>query len=101
MIFNEISHQLHTDITWISTNFSILTDIRIVRKACYPLFHQEGRDFSQNKGGNDYVFRFGMVLVACDRGGTYHRYPVQGKVYEMVEQKPAGKEKRTAWEMGG
>ena len=42
-----------------------------------------------------------MVLVACDRGGTYHRYPVQGKVYEMVEQTGTGKEKRTAWEMGG
>ena len=42
-----------------------------------------------------------MVLVACDRGSTYHRYPVQGKVYEMVEQTGTGKEKRTAWEMGG
>ena len=42
-----------------------------------------------------------MVLVDCDRGCTCHRYPVQGKVYEMVEQAGAGKEKRTAWEMGG
>ncbi len=53
------------------------------------------------KGGNDYVFRFGMVLVVCDCGGTYHRYPVQGKVYEMVEQTGTGKERRATWEMGG
>ena len=83
----KISHQLHTDFTWTSTHFSMITSSR-------------GKNFPQNKGGNVYVFRFGMVLVACDRGGTYHRYPVQGKVYEMVEQTGTGKEKRTAWEMG-
>ena len=42
-----------------------------------------------------------MVLVDCDCGDTDHRYPVQGKVYEMVEQTGTGEEKRTAWEMGG
>ena len=42
-----------------------------------------------------------MVLVAGNRSDTYHRYPFQNQIYEMVEQKPAGKEKRTVWEMGG
>lgn len=61
----KISHQLHIDLTWTSMHFSMLTPSR-------------GKKFLSKKGGNDYVFRFGMVLVACDCGGTYHRYPVQG-----------------------
>ena len=53
------------------------------------------------KGGNFYdVFRFGMVLVAGNRGGAGNLYPVQGKVYEVVEQAGAGKEKGAAREMG-
>ena len=42
-----------------------------------------------------------MVLVVGDRSGIGNRYPFQNQIYEMVEQMPAGKEKRTAWEMGG
>ena len=62
--------------------------------------HQEGRDFP-HKGGYDYVFRFGMVLVACYSCGAHRLYPVQGKVYEMVGQAEAGKEKGAVWKMGG
>ena len=42
-----------------------------------------------------------MVLVDCDCGGTHCFYPVQGKVYEMVGQAEAGKEKRGGMENGG
>lgn len=62
------------------------------------LSHQEGEPL---KGGNDYVFRFGMVLVACYSGGAGNRYPVQGQVYKVMEQAGAGKEKGAAREMGG
>jgi len=41
-----------------------------------------------------------MVLVDCDRGGAHRLYPVQGKVYEMVGQAEAGKEKGAVWKMG-
>jgi hypothetical protein len=54
----------------------------------------------QIKGGRDYVFRFGMVLVACYSGGSGGLHPIQGKVYEMVEQTGAGKEKGATWKMG-
>ena len=33
-----------------------------------------------------------MVLVAGDRGGADRLHPVQGQVYEVVEQAPAGEE---------
>ena len=42
-----------------------------------------------------------MVLVACHSGGAGNLYPVQGEVYEMVEQAGSGKEKGTVWEMRG
>ena len=42
-----------------------------------------------------------MVLVDCDCGFTHRFYPVQGKVYEMVEQAPAGAEEGSAWKVGG
>ena len=42
-----------------------------------------------------------MVLVDCDCGGTHCFYPVQGKVYEMVERAEAEQEKGEVWEMGG
>lgn len=42
-----------------------------------------------------------MVLVACDCGGAYSLCPVQGKVYEMVEQTGTEQEKGDVWEMGG
>lgn len=54
--------------------------------------HQEGRDFP-HKGGYDYVFRLGMVLVAGNRGGADYLYPLQDQVYEVVEQAPAGEER--------
>ncbi len=87
----------------------------IIQKDFTPTSHRFHMDFnaffyfysikrkktSSNKGGNDDVFRFGMVLVAFDCGGAYPLYPVQGKVHEMVEQTGAGQEKETAWEMGG
>ena len=41
-----------------------------------------------------------MVLVDCDCGGTHRFYSVQGKVYEMVEQAPAGAEEGAAWKVG-
>lgn len=64
-------------------------------------FHRIHIKCRHQKGGRDYVFRFGMVLVACYSGGSGGLHPVQGKVYEMVEQAGAGKEKGAAWEMGG
>ncbi len=46
----KISHQLHTDLTPTSTHFLIFIP---------------SRGENLKIGGNDYVFRFGMVLVAC------------------------------------
>lgn len=58
-----------------------------------------GQSALTDKGGNFYdVFRFGMVLVAVDCGGTGSLYPLQDEVCEVVEQAGAGKE--AAWEMG-
>ena len=41
-----------------------------------------------------------MVLVACDRGGSHRLCSVQSKIYEMVEQAPAGAEEGAAWKVG-
>lgn len=41
-----------------------------------------------------------MVLVAGDCGGAGNLYPVQGQVYEAVEQEGAGEEKGAEGEMG-
>ena len=41
-----------------------------------------------------------MVLVDDSSGIAGNFDSVQGQIYEMVEQTPAGKGQRTAWEMG-
>ena len=41
-----------------------------------------------------------MVLVACYSGGAGNLCPIQGEIYEVVEQAPAGKEKGAVWEVG-
>ena len=51
-------------------------------------------------GGSDYVFRYGMVLVAFDCCSAGDLHPVQGKVYEMVEQTGTGEEKEPDRKMG-
>ena len=80
--FTPISQQSHT-------NFNALL---------YFYLNKRGRPLKQ--GGNDYVFRFGMVLVDDSSGIAGNFDSVQGQIYEMVEQTPAGKGQRTAWEMG-
>ena len=75
----KISHQLHSDLTPTSTHFRT--------------FIPQGGNGSPDKGGSDYVFRYGMVLVAFDCCGAGDLHPVQGKVYEMVEQTGTGEEK--------
>ena len=52
--------------------------------AFFYLYRIKGEKPSK-QGGNDYVFRFGMVLVAGDLGVTGDLCPVQGEVYEVVE----------------
>ena len=85
----KISRRFHTDLTPTSPHFHKFTSTR-------------GRLVLTDKGGDFYDgFRFGMVLVACDRGGAGNLCPVQGQVYEVVEQAGAGKEKGAAREMGG
>ena len=75
----KISHQLHSDLTPTSTPFRT--------------FIPQGGNDPPDKGGSDYVFRYGMVLVAFDCCGAGDLHPVQGKVYEMVEQTGTGEEK--------
>ena len=47
-----------------------------------------------------YVLRIAVVLVAGNRGGAGYLHPLQGQVYEVVEQTPAGAEERSAWKVG-
>jgi hypothetical protein len=42
-----------------------------------------------------------VVLVDSSSGIIGSLYPVQGQIYEMVEQAPAGKEEGAVWEVGG
>ena len=82
----KISHQLHSDLTPTSTHFRT--------------FIPQGGSDPPDKGGSDYVFRYGMVLVAFDCCGAGNLHPVQGKVYEMVEQTGTGEEEPDR-KMGG
>ena len=75
----KISHQLHSDLTPTSTHFRT--------------FIPQGGNDPPDKGGSNYVFRYGMVLVAFDCCSAGNLHPVQGKVYEMVEQTGTGEEK--------
>lgn len=82
----KISHQLHSGLTPTSTHFRT--------------FIPQGGSDPPDKGGSDYVFRYGMVLVAFDCCGAGDLHPVQGKVYEMVEQTGTGEEKEPDRKMG-
>ena len=82
----KISHQLHSDLTPTSTHFRT--------------FIPQGGNAPPDKGGSDYVFRYGMVLVAFDCCSAGNLHPVQGKVYEMVEQTGTGEEKEPDRKMG-
>ncbi|MFR5005782.1 MAG: ATP-binding protein [Oscillospiraceae bacterium] len=79
------------------TNFTA-TSHRLQR-IFVPLSQEEGMAL-QIKEGSDYVFRYGMVLVAFDCCGAGDLHPVQGKVCEMVEQTGTGEEKEPDRKMG-
>ena len=48
-----------------------------------------------------YVFRNPVVLVDGRCSGADNFRPFQDEIYEMVEQTPAGKERKPAREVGG
>lgn len=87
LLTGKISQRLHSDLTPTSTH---------VRT-----FILQGGNDPPDKGGSDDVFRYGMVLVAFDCCGAGDLHPVQGKVYEVVEQTGAGEEKEPDRKMGG